>query len=164
MKKPLHFSITAVDDPALQSAEEAAEDSPDRDGRPTDWLAVDPSSSSAWKQGPEIRCSIPPEFGGPGNGWSPEDFLGMTLANCFIATTRVYAKLSRLKYDSLTVKVDTTIGWQDKLPKLESANFTVTMVGVAETNRAKRVLERISKSCIMINALDCQKDFNIVVD
>lgn len=51
----------------------------------------------------ESPMAIPPEFNGPGGGFSPEDLFNQALANCFVATFKVYAENSKLTFEDLIV-------------------------------------------------------------
>ena len=42
-----------------------------------------------------LTLAIPPEFEGPGGGFSPEDLYLLALENCFVATFKVFAEKSR---------------------------------------------------------------------
>jgi organic hydroperoxide reductase OsmC/OhrA len=42
--------------------------------------------------GPELEVAVPPEFGGPGGYWSPEDLLAASAATCFAVT---FARVAR---------------------------------------------------------------------
>ena len=52
----------------------------------------------------QADCAIPPEFGGTGDGFSPEDLFLQSLMNCFTGTFKVYAKASRISFSSLSIK------------------------------------------------------------
>ena len=55
-----------------------------------------PGASTQWTAQtdllPPIPSAIPPEFMGPGGGYSPEDLFALALLNCLIATFKVYAE------------------------------------------------------------------------
>jgi organic hydroperoxide reductase OsmC/OhrA len=71
------------------------------------------SKDPAWTtQAPEGRaasCAVPPEFEGPGGGFSPEDFFGLALLNCFMGTFKVIAEKSRVEFESLTASGTLTV-------------------------------------------------------
>src|SRR3989344_2902412 len=72
-----------------------------------------------------ICCAIPPEFAGPGEGYSPEDLFAISLLNCLIATFKVYAEKSKLNFSEIKGKVDLTL---DKLPG--QTGFAMTQADV----------------------------------
>tara|TARA_B100000614_G_C14315165_1_gene397979 strand:+ start:182 stop:604 length:423 start_codon:yes stop_codon:yes gene_type:complete len=125
-------------------------------------IDVDPTAPK-WEEGVAgLAVSIPPEFDGPGDGRSPEDFLGMAMVNCFIATFRVYAGLSKVAYNRLEVGVNYTIEPGDnKLPIVTRAHFEVSLQGAENPARAERLLAKVSKSCIVLNSLSAEKTFDL---
>ena len=69
----------------------------------------DGNISSPWSvsaSGYSTTCNIPPDFSGSGGTFSPEDFFILALANCFVGTFKVYAKASRVEYDSIRVEAE----------------------------------------------------------
>ena len=102
-----------------------------------------------------IDTAGPPEFGGPGDVWSPETLLVGTVANCFILTFRAIARAARLEWDSLTCDVSGTL---DKLERATqftafdvSARLTVP-TGTDET-KALKLLEKAERNCLITTSL-----------
>lgn len=111
-----------------------------------------------------ITAAIPPEFGGPGKGFSPEDFYAMALSNCFVATWKVFAEKSNLNYASLTVELILTIDVDEqKRPWMKKAKFLVNLTGVENKDRAERLLNKVSQSCIVLNSVKTEKEFSFLV-
>ena len=50
----------------------------------------------------DLETAGPPEYGGPGDLWSPETLLVGAIANCFILSFRAIARAGRLEWDSLS--------------------------------------------------------------
>jgi organic hydroperoxide reductase OsmC/OhrA len=65
-----------------------------------------------------VPMAIPPEFEGPGGGFSPEDIYGFALTNCFVATFKVIAEKSKLTYKTLHAEGTLTVDL-DVLPALK---------------------------------------------
>lgn len=123
-------------------------------------LAPDSESWNDQSGDRDLAVSIPPEFDGPGVGYSPENFLGMAMVNCFIATARVYFKISGVTYKTLKVSVSYEIALGEaKLPVVTKAHFDVSLAGADNAERASRILKKISRSCIVINSLNIEKTF-----
>lgn len=145
-------------------------------------------NKDSWKTNPEIlscgyvattpplSVTIPREFGGPTRGitregensfYSPEDFYGMALANCFAATFQVFAKNSKVDFEKLWVRVLYTIKLNEKrLPVISGLIFEVNLL-LADDNkreRASRLLDKVSKNCLIINSINVEKEFRIQVD
>lgn len=144
-KFPLTFSTTAIDtDPTADH-----------------WKQFD---GDVLPHRPALQVAIPPEFDGPGDGFSPEDFLGMAMANCFIATFRVYAGLSGLSYKKLEVSASYDIApGENKLPIVTKAHLNIVLTGADREDRAERLLKKVSRSCIVLNSLSVEKTFEFAV-
>lgn len=110
-----------------------------------------------------LPISIPPEFGGPGQGYSPEDLVAFAAANCYVATFQVYAKNSKLSFEGIRVDVVVTIGQSaQKVPEITKMEFVVELLG-KDVDRAQRLMEKVSKNCIVLNALKVEKTFAFAV-
>src|SRR5210317_1131298 len=105
------------------------------------------------EQLPDIETAGPPEFGGPGDRWSPETLLVAAVANCFVLSFRAIARASRLPWTSLDCHAD------GKLERVEGTmKFTEFVVhatlhvppGTPE-EKAHRVLEKAEATCLVSN-------------
>lgn len=101
-----------------------------------------------------IALGPPPQFDGSDQVWSPEELLVGATLECLWTTFEAYAKR-----DGLTV-----VGWSGTgvaildrgpgLPVFTSITLAVELrVLLGDEDRAKRVLERAEKGCIISNAL-----------
>jgi uncharacterized OsmC-like protein len=108
--------------------------------------------------------AIPPEFEGPGGGYSPEDLYSLALLNCFIATFKVIAEKSRLVFESIegegTLQVDRN---ESGVPWMKSFRMNFTLIGAADADRATRILEKTSQSCMILNSVKTEKSFHFEV-
>jgi organic hydroperoxide reductase OsmC/OhrA len=110
-----------------------------------------------------LPVGIPPEFGGPGQGYSPEDLIGFAAINCYVATFQVYAQNSKLAFECIRVGAVTTIEQStQKLPEITRIEFEVE-VFCTDEDRARRLMEKVSKNCIVLNALKVEKVFSFKV-
>ena len=109
--------------------------------------------------------SIPPEFEGPGGGYSPEDFYSLALINCFVATFKVIADKSKLNFKCLECHGLLTVDRDEKgVPWMSSFRLKGTLTGVADIERAKRILEKTSQSCMILNSVKTEKIFEWTVE
>lgn len=109
----------------------------------------------------QIPVAIPPEFEGPGNGLSPEDLYAMALQNCFIATFKVFAEKSKLDYESISVEAVLEVDKNDKgLLWMARIFLQVDLKGAVQTDRARRLLEKTSQSCMILNSVQTEKIFH----
>lgn len=108
----------------------------------------------------EIKMAIPPEFEGPGNGFSPEDLFAMALQNCYVATFKVFAEKSRLQFSEIEVTTVLEVDRDEKgKPWMARAHFDISLSGVAQQENARRILERTSQSCMILNSVNTTKTF-----
>lgn len=107
-----------------------------------------------------LTCAIPPEFNGPGGGYSPEDFYALALANCFIATFKVFAQNSKLEFKKLNVNAELAVDRNDKgFPWMARMSFQVHIEGTDNRELAQRVLDKTSKGCLVLNSVNTEKHF-----
>lgn len=127
-----------------------------------------------------LNMQLPQEFGGPVRGtqpenpsglgsesspYTPEDLFGMALGNCFAATFKVFAQNSKLGYGDLLVRVVYVIDLDERgLPHITEAAFDIHLRGVSDKVRAERLLQKVSKSCLIINAVQAEKGFTFTVE
>jgi len=117
---------------------------------------------------PAIPSAPPVEFGGPGNRWSPEEFLVAAVADCFVLSFRAIARASRLPWSALRCEVDGTLARSDG-----ATRFTAFAVGATlevppgtDEGKALRILHKAEESCLITNSLsgETHLDACIVVE
>ena len=114
---------------------------------------------------PPILSAIPPEFMGPGGGYSPEDLFALAVLNCVIATFKVYCEKGKLSFQNIQGKANLTV---DKLP-LESGfgmtqiDMTLNVQGASDVEKVKKTLEAAIKDCAVSNAIRSGKTFHVHV-
>lgn len=112
---------------------------------------------------PAIPCAIPPEFMGPGGGYSPEDLFALALLNCLIATFKVYAEKSKLVFQEIRGRVQLTV---DRLPgeagfAMTQADVYLDVSGASDRERTKKLLDAAVKDCAISNSIKTGKTFHI---
>jgi organic hydroperoxide reductase OsmC/OhrA len=122
----------------------------------------------AWEtRAPESRqaiCAIPPEFEGPGKGYSPEDFFGLALLNCFVATFKVIAEKSRVSFESLSVQGRLVVDRDEQGRPCMKAMHIEAQVSPGtsgDVERIRRVLAKTSESCIVANSVKTEVTFKL---
>ncbi len=110
-----------------------------------------------------ITSAIPPEFMGPGGGYSPEDLFALSLLNCLIATFKVYAEKSGLNFREIKGKVRLTV---DKIPgesgfAMTEADVFFDLTGTSDPIKAKKILDLAIKDCAISNSIKTGKTFHI---
>lgn len=112
---------------------------------------------------PPIPSAIPPEFMGPGGGYSPEDLFALAVVNCVIATFKVYAERAKIGFQTIHGKAILTV---DKLPAeagfgMTQIDVTLNVVGATDTEKTKKTLELAIKDCAVSNSIKSGKTFHI---
>ena len=112
---------------------------------------------------PSIISAIPPEFKGPGGGYSPEDLFALSVVNCVIATFKVYAEKKGLEFKEIQGKAKLTV---DKSPtdigfEMTQLNITLDVTGSSDPDRIKTTLEAAIKDCAVSNSIKSGKTFNL---
>ncbi len=111
------------------------------------------------------RVAIPPEFEGPGGGYSPEDFYALALINCFVATFKVIAEKSKITYSSLQTEGHLTVDrGEGGAPWMSAFHLKVSVTGSSNPERASRLLEKTSQSCLILNSVRTVKSFEFSVN
>jgi osmotically inducible protein OsmC len=112
----------------------------------------------------ELICAIPPEFQGPGGGASPEDLYAMALANCFVATFKVFAEKSSVTFDGIGVEGELTVDRDEKgVPWMAKFHLFAKVSGASDAARVKTLLEKTSRSCLILNSVKTEKTFDFQV-
>ncbi len=112
---------------------------------------------------PPIPSAIPPEFSGPGGGYSPEDLFGIAILNCLISMYKVYCEKSKITFKSIEGKAIVVV---DKSPSEPSfvvteVNFYIDVAGVSHQEKAKSLFDQAAKDCPLGNSIKAGKTFHI---
>jgi len=130
---------------------------------------------SGWASGSKevsLQCAIPPEFEGPGGGASPEDLYALALTNCFVATFKVFAEKSRLEFREIEASGVLTVDRDEKgVPWMARFDLSVMLYlpgyepghSSSDEQRALTLLEKTSRSCMILNSVKTEKTFKFGV-
>lgn len=104
---------------------------------------------------PDLETAGPPEFGGPGDVWSPETLLVGALADCFILSFRAIARTARLDWTTLQCGVEGELNKIEKLTQFTSFSVTATLTIPPGTppKKAHTILEKAEKYCLITNSM-----------
>lgn len=102
-----------------------------------------------------IYSAPPPEFGGPGDRWSPETLLVAAVADCFVLSFRAISRASKLPWESLECRVEGILDREERITKFTRFLVTATLRVPPDTNesRAQRILQKAEDSCLITNSL-----------
>lgn len=111
-----------------------------------------------------LKLAIPPEFEGPGLGYSPEDLYALALMNCFIATFKFVAEKSRLEFQALEAEALLTVDKGERAsPWMQKVEIHISLKGAAQPERALALLEKTKKNCMIINSVQTEVAFHFQV-
>jgi organic hydroperoxide reductase OsmC/OhrA len=114
---------------------------------------------------PNIACSIPTEFGGPGGGYTPEDFFALALLNCQIALFKICCEKRKLSYGGLEAKAITSLD-MDRT----SGQFFISEIEIffdikdaSNPEAVKAAMESALKGCPIGNSIKTGKTYHVKV-
>jgi len=104
---------------------------------------------------PDLETAGPPEFGGPGDVWSPETMLVGAVANCFILSFRAIARKAKLDWISLTCDTEGELEKVEKLTQFTgfTVRATLTIPAGGNEKKAHTILEKAEKYCLITNSM-----------
>lgn len=104
---------------------------------------------------PSLESAPPPQFGGPGDAWSPEGLLVAAVADCFILTFRAVARASKLGWSELEVRVTGTLERRDGVTAFTEFDLHARLGVDADLDQtlAHAALERAERGCLISNSL-----------
>lgn len=121
----------------------------------------------AWsiRSGPmQATCAIPAEFGGVGDGFSPEDFFLQALINCFVGTFKVYAKASRLTFSNLNVKGQLTVDKNESMKIcMKKAFLQIEIHGVNQPSRIETIVAKTLRDGFILNSVKTEIEHKLLV-
>jgi peroxiredoxin-like protein len=107
------------------------------------------------QQLPKLLSAPPAEFDGPGDRWSPETLVVAAVADCFVLTFRAIAKLSKLRWATLTCEASGTVDRVDRVTQFTAlaVRASLEIPDDAHEDQAKRLLVRAEETCLITNSL-----------
>lgn len=114
---------------------------------------------------PVITSAIPPEFMGPGGGYSPEDLFALALLNCLIATFKVYCEKSKVSFQEVKGKIHLTV---DRITgqtgfAMTQADIFFDIEGASDPEKIRKLMDSAIKDCAVSNSVKTGKTFHINV-
>lgn len=140
---PLTFTVAAESEPGIASG----------------W-----NSSSNESPAP-LALAIPHEFDGPGNAWSPEGLFASSLLNCFVATFKVIAQMSKFDYAGIRAEIAIQVE-PDAERKLwvPRAHLKAWVKSPANAEKALMLMDKASKTCLVMNSVKTEKTTEFLVE
>jgi peroxiredoxin-like protein len=110
--------------------------------------------------------SAPPrEFDGPGNLWSPETFVVAAVADCLVLTFRAVAKAAKLDWTNVACDATGVVDRSDGVTRFTEVRLHVrlSLPFGSDAEKARKVLEKAEKACLIGNSLKCEHTIDGVV-
>ena len=104
---------------------------------------------------PSLATAPPPQYGGLGGQWSPETLLVAAAADCFVLTFRAIAAASKLPWHDIQCNGEGVLDRVDGVVCFAQLRLRarLTLPGGGDVERAKRLLEKAEKACLVTNSL-----------
>ena len=104
---------------------------------------------------PPLSTAPPKEFDGPGDVWSPETLLVAAIADCYILTFRGVARAAKLEWNDLKCEVEGVLERVEGVTRFTgyTNRATLTVKPGADHEKAKELLERAERVCLVNNSL-----------
>jgi organic hydroperoxide reductase OsmC/OhrA len=104
---------------------------------------------------PVLASAPAPQFGGPGDLWSPETLLVCAIADCYILTFRAVSAAALFGWIRLECRTEGTLQELERRPQFTDFRLdaTLTVPQGADASKAKRLLQQTERACLLINSL-----------
>lgn len=114
---------------------------------------------------PPLQTAPPVEFDGPGDAWSPETLLCGAIADCFILTFRAIARAAKFEWSKLECHVEGTLERVDGVAQFTkyAVHAKLTLTENGDEAKAKSLLERSERSCLISNSVRGERTLNVSV-
>ena len=115
---------------------------------------------------PALETAPPPEFDGPGGVWSPETLLVASIADCFILTFRGVSRAAHVEWETLEAHVEGTLERVAGVTQFTRylTRATLTVKPTVDIAKAKELLERAEKLCLVANSLRGERSLEATVN
>lgn len=109
---------------------------------------------------PALAAAPPKEFGGPGDRWSPETLLVAAVADCLILTFRAVARASSLPWLHIDCRAEGVLDRADGITRFTELHLhaRLELPPGGDTERARRLLEKAEKACLVTNSLNVEPE------
>jgi peroxiredoxin-like protein len=112
---------------------------------------------------PVLVTSLPAEFDGPGDQWSPESLLVAAAADCYLFTFRGIATKSRLAWTQVSVVATGTLDRIDNASRFTHISLRVQLELPEQANieLARRVATRAEETCLVTRSLSATTSLSV---
>jgi organic hydroperoxide reductase OsmC/OhrA len=98
--------------------------------------------------------------------WSPETLLVAAAVDCFVLTFRAIAAASKLPWERLSCSGEGTLDRVDGVTRFTALALQarLTLPAGGDADKAKRLLEKAERACLVTNSLALQPTLTCDVD
>lgn len=122
-----------------------------------------PTTQATWtvrSESQQAQCGVPKEFGGGGQGWSPEDLYAQALLNCFVGTFQVLAQNSKLTFQELQADAVLEVDLDEsKKPIMKRCRIQAHIQGPSNPERAELLAKKAFQSGFILNSVKTELQF-----
>ncbi len=114
---------------------------------------------------PVIETTPPPEFDGPPGHWSPEAFLVAAVADCYVLSFRALARAAGFDWTGMSCRVEGMLERVSGVTQFTrfTTNARLRVPRGADREKARAILERAEKVCLVSNSLRGERLLEIEV-
>lgn len=112
---------------------------------------------------PDIKCTAPEAFGGPGDEWSPEELLMASVSSCLILSFKAIARASKLEWVDITCHTEGKLDRVDRQTKFIelTSHVKLTVADIETRDKAEKLVHKAEQSCLISNSLNCSAQLQI---
>jgi organic hydroperoxide reductase OsmC/OhrA len=114
---------------------------------------------------PSLKTAPPPEFGGPGNHWSPETLAVAAVADCLSLTFKAVARSVSFAYTRFSCDVQGQLDRKDRVTSFTNfrVNVHLALPPGSSVEEARRLLDMARHHCLITNSLKASVHFDTVI-
>jgi organic hydroperoxide reductase OsmC/OhrA len=114
---------------------------------------------------PALKTAPPPEFGGPGNRWSPETLAVAAVADCLTLTFKAIAKTRGFAFERFACDVQGKLDRVDRVTAFTEffVKARLNLTPGASIEEGQRLIEMAKNHCLITNSLKATVHFDVAV-
>ena len=107
---------------------------------------------------PPLEVASPPEFGGPGERWSPEHLFAAAVAGCLMTTFRAIAEMSNLEVVDYTDDATAHLIRDEGGYRIDVITLRpkVVIADPEKVAKAHRLLEKAERACLISRSINAE--------
>ena len=114
---------------------------------------------------PALRTAPPPEFGGPGNQWSPETLAVAAVGDCLVLTFKAIARTRRFAFTHITCDVQGKLDRVDRVTSFTEfhVNVRLDLPAVSAVEEARRLVDMARSHCLITNSMKASVHYDLTI-